>query len=252
MASRLLATHRAPGDTASPVVPAGRSAIVATTRSVAGSTRTTVFVRQSLSQIAVSVARMYHGSTPTEMVSTTRSFAGSMRTRDLVSPLPAQTAPREAATALGRSQLRMRKSPCGVWWIEPDSQPGMPAPFTCWPAKPLELPTATLPIIRSVFMSIFQTVPSPEFATHAKPGVKATPTGLTEVWIVTDCPRRGACEAEENGPEHATTTPAAAQAARTEFLARSSTARAYRRVVKRSATGHLTRAGPPTMVDQCR
>ena len=89
--------------------------MVATTLLLAGSTLTTVFVRQSLSQTAASEAAMYQGSTPTGMVATTRSVLGSMRTSDFVSPLPAQTAPLETATALGRSQFRIRKSPCGVW-----------------------------------------------------------------------------------------------------------------------------------------
>src|SRR5262252_2962651 len=105
--ARLLATQTAPGAIAMPVVPAGRFGMVATRPLVAGSTRTTVFVRQSVTHTAVSEAAMYHASIPIGIVATTLSLTGSMRTSDFVSPWPAHTAAADTATALGRSQLRM-------------------------------------------------------------------------------------------------------------------------------------------------
>jgi hypothetical protein len=115
------------------------------------------------------------------MVATTRSLAGSMRTSELVSPRPAHTAPFEVATALGRSQLRMRKSPCGVWWTLRLTQP----------ARPCGLPTTILPTGRFVRRSTLDTVPSPEFAIQAKPSPTATPAGFTPVLIVTVLPCTG-------------------------------------------------------------
>src|ERR1051326_2566464 len=117
---------------------------------------------------------MYQASMPIGTVATIRSDFGSMRTRSFVSPLPAHTVPLANATAFGRSQFRMRKSPCGVWWIDPDSHP----------TSPVGSPTFTFAIWRFVRGSILPTVPSPELPTQPYPPPNGRPAGFVPVAIV--------------------------------------------------------------------
>src|SRR5436305_1078141 len=85
--------------------------------------------------------------------------AGVVATTAVGSPHAVQTAPADTATAVGRAQLRRRKSPWGVWWLLCDSQP----------VSAVGSPTGTLATCRLLLSSILDTVPSPELATQAAP-----------------------------------------------------------------------------------